>query len=218
MDQLTQEIEAHRAKALKNVLKPCVRLNGTSDVQWEKLTPSLFTRFFLLDTSDVLLYNLITERGINNMSMSNYANHVVTIDADLLKKVCKKEYKAFEKALETAEIDLDTWAEALDTEQHGDYAIGMYDAYEKLRDAFRKNTKLILSLGYHNPEMAERGDDVSGGFWEVRSFSSDLGRKIADMILKELNANRHLMSEPQVRNFPSATLAYVKTTLGMNEH
>lgn len=52
----------------------------------------------------------------------------------------------------------------------------------------------------------------------MRSLSSELGGKIADMILKELNANRHLMSEPQVRNFPSATLAYVKTALGMNDY
>ena len=52
MDQLTTEIQAHRAKALKNGLKPCVRLNGTSDIQWEKLTPGLFTRF-----SDVVFYD-----------------------------------------------------------------------------------------------------------------------------------------------------------------
>lgn len=36
MGQLTTEIAAHRAKAIKNGLKPCVRLNGTSDIQWEK--------------------------------------------------------------------------------------------------------------------------------------------------------------------------------------
>jgi hypothetical protein len=52
MAQLTQEIERHRVKSLKNGLKPCVRLNGTSDIQWEKIAPELFTRF-----SDVIFYD-----------------------------------------------------------------------------------------------------------------------------------------------------------------
>lgn len=52
MEQLTNEIAAHRAKAMKHGLKPCVRLNGTSDIQWEKVAPGLFTRF-----SDVIFYD-----------------------------------------------------------------------------------------------------------------------------------------------------------------
>jgi hypothetical protein len=42
---LRKEISAHRRKALKLGKIPCVRLNGTSDIVWEKLCPELFTEF-----------------------------------------------------------------------------------------------------------------------------------------------------------------------------
>lgn len=73
--------------------------------------------------------------------------------------------------------------------------------------------KTIKQLAAYLGRVSKKEETVN-----MRSLSSDLGGKIADMILKELNANRHQMSEAQVRNFPSATLAYVKTALGMNEH
>jgi hypothetical protein len=43
--QLIKEIEAHKRKAYKLGLKPCVRLNGTSDIAWEEEFPQLFWRF-----------------------------------------------------------------------------------------------------------------------------------------------------------------------------
>lgn len=43
--QLIKEIEAHVRKAKKLNLKPCVRLNGTSDIAWEEEFPALFWRF-----------------------------------------------------------------------------------------------------------------------------------------------------------------------------
>lgn len=52
MAQLSTEIAAHRRSAIKAGLKPCIRLNGTSDVQWEKIAPGLFTEF-----SDVQFYD-----------------------------------------------------------------------------------------------------------------------------------------------------------------
>lgn len=101
------------------------------------------------------------------MGMSSYANHVNTVSEDVIKKVCRKELMLFQKALTQSGIDLDTWAEALDTENTGEYPIAVYTYFEKLTSAFRKNTKLILALGYHDPGMSFRGDDISGGFWEV---------------------------------------------------
>lgn len=50
--QLFKEIAAHRRASLKHGLKPCVRLNGTSDVVWEKVMPDLFTEF-----SDIQFYD-----------------------------------------------------------------------------------------------------------------------------------------------------------------
>lgn len=43
--QLKEEIAAHVFRSERKGLVPCVRLNGTSDVQWEKIAPSLFTDF-----------------------------------------------------------------------------------------------------------------------------------------------------------------------------
>jgi hypothetical protein len=43
--QLMKEIEAHKRKAVKLDLIPCVRLNGTSDIQWENEYGSMFWRF-----------------------------------------------------------------------------------------------------------------------------------------------------------------------------
>jgi len=45
--QLTRDIEALERKALRFGLKPCVRLNGTSDLPWERMPAfsSLFAQF-----------------------------------------------------------------------------------------------------------------------------------------------------------------------------
>ena len=45
LDQLSFEISAHTRKADKLGIIPCVRLNGTSDVVWEKVAPKVFTDF-----------------------------------------------------------------------------------------------------------------------------------------------------------------------------
>ncbi len=43
--QLTGEISAVVRKAEREGLRPVIRLNGTSDLPWEKLAPDLFTQF-----------------------------------------------------------------------------------------------------------------------------------------------------------------------------
>ncbi len=101
------------------------------------------------------------------MSMSTYANHVITTDEKVIKKVCKKQYTAFTKALTKAGIDLNTWAEAVDHEEQGEFPIAVAAAYRDLTLTFRALTKLHLMLGWVDPENRERGDDVSGAFWEV---------------------------------------------------
>ncbi len=42
---LEREIAAHEAKCRRDGLRPAVRLNGTSDLKWEKLEPELFRTF-----------------------------------------------------------------------------------------------------------------------------------------------------------------------------
>ena len=43
--QLVDEIKAFVRKCVKNGVKAAVRLNGTSDIAWEKVWPELFTMF-----------------------------------------------------------------------------------------------------------------------------------------------------------------------------
>lgn len=50
--QLAREMRAHVKRAERHGLKPAVRLNGTSDLRWEKLAPELFAEF-----SDVAFYD-----------------------------------------------------------------------------------------------------------------------------------------------------------------
>ena len=45
LTQLNTEIKEFVRKALKDGVKPAIRLNGTSDLKWEELAPSLFTDF-----------------------------------------------------------------------------------------------------------------------------------------------------------------------------
>lgn len=50
--QLIKDIQSLKAKAKREGLVPCVRLNGTSDLRWELIAPELFTEF-----SDVQFYD-----------------------------------------------------------------------------------------------------------------------------------------------------------------
>ena len=45
LHRLAKEIEAHVRRAARAGLKPAVRLNGTSDLEWEGIAPDLFERF-----------------------------------------------------------------------------------------------------------------------------------------------------------------------------
>lgn len=44
-EQLFSEVSAFKTKCNKLGLKPAVRLNGTSDLMWESMLPSIFTTF-----------------------------------------------------------------------------------------------------------------------------------------------------------------------------
>lgn len=59
ISQLRREIENFVKLCNRKGLKPAIRLNGTSDLQWEKLEPSLFTDFSMVQFYD---YTKITNR------------------------------------------------------------------------------------------------------------------------------------------------------------
>jgi hypothetical protein len=52
IDQLQEDIEALKRQAARLRLKPCVRLNGTSDIDWQFIAPRLFVL-----NSDVQFYD-----------------------------------------------------------------------------------------------------------------------------------------------------------------
>ncbi len=45
VDQLTREIHSHVRQCERLGLAPAVRLNGTSDIRWERIAPSVFAEF-----------------------------------------------------------------------------------------------------------------------------------------------------------------------------
>ena len=57
--QLRKEIAAHVRRADRAGLTPCVRLNGTSDIQWELVAPELFADFDFVQFYD---YTKIAKR------------------------------------------------------------------------------------------------------------------------------------------------------------
>jgi hypothetical protein len=68
IDQLRDDIKALIRAADRQGLKPCVRLNGTSDIPWERIAPELFTEF-----SDIKFYDYTKwPEGTRNNRPSNY--------------------------------------------------------------------------------------------------------------------------------------------------
>lgn len=62
--QLKKDLTSFSKKAIKLNKQPSVRLNGTSDIQWEKVAPSLFTEFPHIQFYD---YTKISKRFANKL-------------------------------------------------------------------------------------------------------------------------------------------------------
>jgi len=72
---LTAEIEKFIRKCKKLKLKPAVRLNGTSDIPWEKMVPQLFTLYPSVQFYD---YTKITNRMLRWCAGQLPANYHLT--------------------------------------------------------------------------------------------------------------------------------------------
>jgi len=66
--QLDKEIKAHKKRAEKNGFIPAVRLNGTSDIVFEKKSPQLFA-----DNPGMIFYDYTKIPGRNVSAMDNYS-------------------------------------------------------------------------------------------------------------------------------------------------
>lgn len=72
IDQLIIDIKALIRKAKREGLKPAVRLNGTSDIDWQVIAPQLFTMF-----PDVQFYDYTKVKG----RVSQFTNYDLTLSA-----------------------------------------------------------------------------------------------------------------------------------------
>ena len=72
VEQLRVDIRALERKAKRLGLKPCVRLNGTSDLPWETIAPQLFKEFSHVQFYDYTKSYLRMVQFKNNGMPSNY--------------------------------------------------------------------------------------------------------------------------------------------------
>lgn len=75
MKHLRKEIATFVKRCKKNKVKPAIRLNGTSDLKWEELTPSLFTEFSTVQFYD---YTKITKRMLRYCNQELPDNYHLT--------------------------------------------------------------------------------------------------------------------------------------------
>lgn len=85
IEQLREDIKALVRSAQRQGLKPCVRLNGTSDIPWERIAPELFEEF-----SDVQFYDYTkwpedsrTNRPVNYHLTQSYNEEIGLINQAL---------------------------------------------------------------------------------------------------------------------------------------
>ncbi len=90
IDQLHKDITALRRKAKRMGLKPVVRLNGTSDMLWEKIAPSLFRENPNIQFYDYTKYPPRTRQDIP-------ANYHLTFSRSELTEVSKIDTSIFKK-------------------------------------------------------------------------------------------------------------------------
>ena len=84
------------------------------------------------------------------MSMSTYANFALTLSDKDVAKIIRFSLKKFDKDKDAYAVHVGEDASPL---------------LIKITEAFKKETGLDLYIGWNDPDEAERGDDVVGGFW-----------------------------------------------------
>jgi hypothetical protein len=83
VEQLINDIRAVERKATRMGLKPCIRLNGTSDILWERVAPQLFEIFSHIQFYDYTIYpaHIRTNRPSNyHLTFSKSERDLYQID------------------------------------------------------------------------------------------------------------------------------------------
>lgn len=120
------------------------------------------------------------------MGMGYGANFADVIEEKDLKKLCPKEYKAFDQAIDDAETDLEGIARDIMYESEDVLTPKIKKAFKALTTAFEKKTGgLKVGLGFHDvEESGDRYDDVNGAyFWVDGMYQiTPAGKKFSKII------------------------------------
>jgi hypothetical protein len=87
--QLTKEIHAFVRKAQRNGKKPCVRLNGTSDITWEIAIPNILKQFQGIVQFYDYTKNLLKALCYNNKPISYTFSRDETTSEETIKQAIK---------------------------------------------------------------------------------------------------------------------------------
>jgi hypothetical protein len=104
------------------------------------------------------------------MGMGTAACHAWTISKEGLEKVCPKEFKAIQDALDNEGMTWDEFALNREQDQVNGEVMDIGSLWEALQDSFQKATKvddsvLILYVGYYDADSGDRYDDLENGHY-----------------------------------------------------
>ena len=102
------------------------------------------------------------------MGMGYGSNYADVVEDRFIEKICPKEWKKFIDAISKNEEfeNMEEFAQVISYDDVGEDEATL--AYNSLVTAFNNETKLDLSLGYHDcDENGDRYDDINGCFWRV---------------------------------------------------
>lgn len=104
------------------------------------------------------------------MSNGYCANHVYILEDKQIRNVCPKCYRVLMDVLKTENMSIEEFAEAMQIDD--DVPEVVETAYTSLIASFHANTGLDILLDYHNPDMGDIYDDISGSFWLVENATT----------------------------------------------
>jgi hypothetical protein len=124
------------------------------------------------------------------MPMGYGSNYADVIDEKDVRKLCPKEYKEFEKAIEEADETLESVAQEVGTEdvwENDEHPITK--AFDNLQTAFEEKTDLTLYLSYHNADDdGSCYDDINGAYFCVDGMYelTPAGKKFNKIVQKKM--------------------------------
>jgi len=116
------------------------------------------------------------------------SGHADVIEEKTVREFCPAEFEAFMKIVEDDDnLSLDDVAQITRFTPHDDeLPKKILEVYEKLQEAFERNTGLTLDLCHHDSENEYSDGDVDGAFWAVDGVYqiTPAGKKMMEFIMR----------------------------------